>query len=56
MRNVDLSIFENSIVYVGDYTEDDSTFKVPNQRNIKMREIEVQANLLEALLTQRKFQ
>ncbi len=51
--NVDLSIFENSIVYVGDYTEDDSTFKVPNQRNIKMREIEVQANLLEALLTQR---
>lgn len=50
--NVDLSVFKDGIVYVGNYTEDASTFKVPNQRSVKMHEIEVQANLLEALLTQ----
>lgn len=54
--NVDLSVFKDGIVYVSDYTEDESTFKVPNQRNTQMREIEVQANVLEALLTQRTGQ
>lgn len=54
--NVDLSIFKDSIVYIGDYTESDSTFKAPNQKNIQMQEVEVQANILEALLTQKTGQ
>lgn len=54
--NVDLSVFKDKIVYVGNYTKQNSTFKVPNQRNIQMQEIEVQANILEALLTQRTGQ
>lgn len=47
------STFRNSIVLVGDYTAGEKTYKVPNQRNIEMTEIEVQANILEALLTQK---
>ena len=48
--------FRNGIVLVGDYTDKDTTFKVPNQRNMQMQEIEVQANILEALLQQRTGQ
>lgn len=47
------STFRNSIVLVGDYTKGGKTYKVPNQRNIEMTEIEVQANILEALMTQK---
>lgn len=54
--NIDLSVFKDGIVYVGNYTTKDSTFKVPNQRDTQMQEIEVQANILEALLTQRTGQ
>lgn len=54
--NVDLSVFENDIVFIGDYTSADSTFKVPNQRSMQMQGIEVQANILEALLSQKTGQ
>lgn len=54
--NVDLSVFHDSIVYVGDYTEQNTSFYVPNQRHTQMHEIEVQANILEAILTNRTGQ
>ncbi len=50
---VDADVFRDGIVLVGDYTNEDMTFKVPNQRDVQMQEIEVQANILEALLQQR---
>ena len=50
---VDADVFRDGIVLVGDYTNEDMTFKVPNQRDAQMQEIEVQANILEALLQQR---
>lgn len=53
---VDLSVFEDDIVLIGDYTDSGSTFKVPNQRSIQMQGIEVQANILEALLSQKTGQ
>lgn len=53
---VDLSVFEGDIVLIGDYTSPDSTFKVPNQRSTQMQDIEVQANILEALLSQKTGQ
>lgn len=54
--NVDLSIFKDDIVFIGDYTSSGSTFKVPNQRSTQMQDIEVQANILEALLCQKTGQ
>lgn len=53
---VPASTFRNSIVLVGDDTEREKTYKVPNQRKIEMTEIEVQANILEALMTQKTGQ
>lgn len=47
--------FEDGIVLVGSYI-DDSTFRAPNQRGTQMHELELQANLLEALLEQRTGQ
>ncbi len=41
--------FQDSIVLIGDYM-DNAAFKVPNQRGTAMREVELQANILEALL------
>lgn len=54
--NVALEEFKDRIVLVGDYTDEGTTFKVPNQRDVQMQEIEVQANILEALLQQRTGQ
>lgn len=54
--NIPASTFRNSIVLVGDYTDGENTFKVPNQKSILMSDIEVQANILEALMTQKTGQ
>jgi adenylate cyclase len=51
--NVDVSVFDNKIVYVGDYTNPSSAVKTPLRQSSQMQQIEVQANILEALLTQR---
>lgn len=45
----DLSEFKKSIVIIGDYTSDDENVKVPNQKNESMHNVEVQANIIEAL-------
>ncbi len=47
--------FADCIVFVGDYS-DGSTFRVPNQRATQMHELDMQANLVEALLEQRTGQ
>lgn len=47
--------FADSIVLVGSYIND-STFRTPNQRGAQMHELEMQANLLDALLEQRTGQ
>jgi len=47
--------FEDCVVFVGDYTRND-TFMAPNQRKIQMQEIEMQANIFEALMEQRTGQ
>lgn len=47
--NIDAREFNNSIVLVGDYTVD-STFYVPNRRTAQTNEIELQANIINALL------
>ena len=49
---VDLTKFADSVVLIGDYTAENSTFQVPNQRKIQMQSIEVQANIVDALLSQ----
>lgn len=46
---IDLSEFKKSIVIIGDYTSDDEKLKVPNQKNETMQNVEVQANIIEAL-------
>lgn len=46
---VDLSEFKKSIVIIGDYTSDEEKLKVPNQKNQTMQNVEVQANIIEAL-------
>ena len=48
--------FEDCIVLVGDYTDSTNTFMAPNQRTTQMRELEIQANILEALMEQRTGQ
>lgn len=48
--------FKDSIVLIGDYTKNENSFHVPNQRNTKMNEIEIQANILEALIDQKTGQ
>ena len=52
---IDPAAFGDCIVLVGEFTED-MTFRVPNQRNTQMYELEMQANILEALLEQRTGQ
>lgn len=47
--------FQNCIVLVGSL-DDDTTFFTPNQRDIQMQELELQANILEAMLEQRTGQ
>lgn len=47
--------FEDCVVFVGDYTIND-TFMAPNQRKVQMQEIEMQANIFEALMEQRTGQ
>lgn len=47
----DLSIFKGNIVYVGNYAKQKTAFSAPDEG--QMQPIEVQANILEALLTQR---
>ncbi len=42
--------FRDCVVLVGDYTQKDATLKVPNQSDQQMQEVEVQANMLQALL------
>ena len=49
---VDPEIFADSIVLIGDYTDSASTFMVPNQHKQKMQSMEVQANIVDALLSQ----
>lgn len=49
-------VFKDSIVLIGDYTKAGYTFHVPNQRNTKMNGIEIQANILEALIDQKTGQ
>lgn len=46
---IDIKEFNNSIVLVGDYTTD-NVFYVPNRRASKINEIELQANIINALL------
>jgi len=53
--NIDASIFDNSIVLVGDYTTDDK-FNVPNHRASQMEGIELQANIINALLQNNTIQ
>lgn len=53
---VPASTFRNCMVLLGDCTTEKRIYKVPNQRNLKMAEIEVQANILEALMTQKTGQ
>lgn len=48
--------FEGCIVLVGDYTDSTKTFMAPNQRATQMQELEIQANILEALMEQRTGQ
>lgn len=47
--------FEDCVVFVGDYTQN-ATFMAPNQRKTQMQEIEMQANIFEALMEQRTGQ
>lgn len=47
--------FQDCIVLVGNL-DDDTTFYTPNQRDIQMQELELQANILEAMLEQRTGQ
>jgi len=53
---IPVSTFRNSIVLISDNTEEESSYKVPNQRNILMSEVKLEANILEALLTQKTGQ
>lgn len=46
---VDKKKFKNSVVFVGDYTQG-SKFNVPNRRESKINEIELQAGILSALI------
>lgn len=46
---IDIKEFNNSIVLVGDYTTD-NVFYVPNRRAAQVNEIELQANIINALL------
>ena len=46
---VDMSEFKKAIVIIGDYTSDAEKVKVPNQKNEGMQNVEVQANIIEAL-------
>ena len=39
--------FRDCVVLVGDYTQKNTTLKVPNQSDQQMQEVEVQANLQE---------
>ena len=52
---IDPAAFRDCIVLVGEFAED-MTFRTPNQRNTQMYELEMQANILEALLEQRTGQ
>lgn len=47
--------FQDCIVLVGNL-DNDTSFLTPNQRNMQMSELELQANILEALLEQRTGQ
>ena len=47
--SVDKSKFNNSIVLISDYTTS-STFSIPNYKSLKLSEIELQANVINALL------
>ena len=53
---ISTDVFTDGIVLLGDYTDTSTTLKVPNQRNMQMQEVEVQANILEALMQQRTGQ
>lgn len=50
--NVDLSVFAGKIVLIGDYTSPDAVFRVPSRTTAQMQNIEVQANIIESLLSQ----
>lgn len=52
---IDSAAFRDCIVLIGEFTED-TTFRAPNQRNTQMYELEMQANILEALLERRTGQ
>lgn len=49
---VDLKEFAGNIVLIGDYTDMGTTFKAPNQQMRQMQHMEVQANIMDALLSQ----
>jgi len=55
-QNVSPLAFRKSIVLVGDYTDKDAVYKVPNQRETQMQGTEVQANILEAILGEKTGQ
>lgn len=46
---IDFSEFKRSIVIIGDYTSDAEKINVPNQKNESMQNVEVQANIIDAL-------
>lgn len=47
------SEFAGSIVLIGDYTQKESMVNAPNQRETQMHELELQVNILTALLDQK---
>lgn len=54
--NVDLSVFDGKIVLIGDYTSSEAVFKAPGIHDSQMQAIEIQANVIESLLSQKTGQ
>ena len=54
--NVDLSVFEDSIVLVGDSTGNADLFSLPNHNDERVGNIDIQANAINALLQQNTMQ
>ncbi len=54
--NVDLSVFKNSIVLIGDSTVNGDLFNLPNHKDEQAGNIDIQANAINALLQQNTMQ
>lgn len=53
--NIDLSVFKNCIVLIGDYTTG-NTYNIPSQRHEQIPEVRLQANTIHALLENNTLQ